>query len=252
MPGRGLPEARFRDDAGGVDPGLASALSRFADGVAAGAVDPGAEVELLAALAGVTRLLVPVVAVPASGAGHGAEMALALLVGTDGRRALPVFTSAGALLAWDGDARPVPVEPVRAAAAALAEGADVMAVDVGSPASYVLEGAPLRALAAGSHLRPLYDDPAVGAAAAATLADEPAVRRGYLLPAPELDARLALVVGDELTPAQLTLLATRVGRRLQQAEPVRAAIVRGVDVVLLGDDRPRRHPVYVRPLPAGP
>ena len=91
----------FRDDDGSADPAVTAALTAYAAGA-------GSEHAVLTALAG-ARLLVPVVAVLADPAGHAtpagpgpdqpdrseqaAEMAMPTLVGTDGRRAIPAFTS---------------------------------------------------------------------------------------------------------------------------------------------------------------
>jgi hypothetical protein len=87
------------------------------------------------------------------------DMALVTLVGTGGRRALPVFTSLTAQARWRADARPVPVEGRRAALAAAAEGADTLVVDVAGPWTYVLDGRhALEALARGDLAVPAYDD----------------------------------------------------------------------------------------------
>lgn len=58
-----------------------------------------------------------------------AEMAL-LTLEVDGRRALPVFTSTGALQRWRLDARPVTVPGDQVCAAALEQGADTLLLDL--------------------------------------------------------------------------------------------------------------------------
>src|SRR5215472_5909214 len=91
----------FRDDDGSADPAVTAALAEFGAG-------QGSEAAALAALAG-SRLLVPVVAVLAgqlesgtgpipgeagqAGAEKASEMAMPTLIGEDGRRAIPAFTS---------------------------------------------------------------------------------------------------------------------------------------------------------------
>lgn len=156
MSGRPIPDSRYAGDAGDSDPAVSAALAAHAAGRASGA-------QVLVALAA-SRLLVPIVAVPAEGSvrdgGDGGsgdtgsekrtEMALVTITGRDGRRALPVFTSMAALSAWRAEARPVPVRAPLAAQAALAEGADALLVDPAGPARHVVEGSRMRELAAGA------------------------------------------------------------------------------------------------------
>lgn len=105
------------DDRGDVDPALAPLLTATTEEVGAA---------LLAA-----RLLVPVVAMTAEGG--EADMAVPALVNEAGKRALPVFSSYDALLAWREDARPVPMSGARVMAAARAEGYDGVVLDVAGP-----------------------------------------------------------------------------------------------------------------------
>jgi hypothetical protein len=121
------------DDVGQADPRLAAAL---ASGDAAA----------IRRLALTTRLLVPVVAMPAEGA--DAEMAVPALVHADGARALPVFSSYDALRAWRMDARPVPMLGARVFAGAAAEGHDAVVIDVAGPAMHAIQDVDLQALAA--------------------------------------------------------------------------------------------------------
>ena len=139
---RELTPSGFETDTGAADPALLAVLAESGDDTA-----------LMAAVSG-SRLLVPVVAEPAEvdrtgdlAVDHGVDMAVVTLVAPDGRRALPVFSGAEALAAWDPQARPVPVTPARAAQAAVSEGCDVLVVDVAGPASRVLRSSMLWALA---------------------------------------------------------------------------------------------------------
>ena len=266
MAGRTVPDPGFAGDRGAADPRLAAALAAFA------AADPGdaaaqgrLEAEILAALAA-ARVLVPVVAVPVdtgpvdtvpvdtvpvdTGPVEGdkaTDMALATLVGADGRRAVPVFTCLQTLAAWDARARPVPVHAARAAQAALTEHASVLVVDVAGPVRHVVPGAVVRALAQGRALRPAYDDPAVAASVAAVLIDEPAVREAHLLPAVGRDARLGLVVDRAVPDQPAPALAVRVAHRLRDAPALRSALVRGLDLALLPGSPAGAHPAYRRP-----
>jgi len=111
------------DDVGAADPVLAGALA--AD-----------DHEAVCAALLTARLLVPVVAMPDAGE---AEMAVPALIGADGRRALPVFSSYDAVRAWRADARPVPMPGERVLAGAVAEGYAAIVVDVAGPAAHVVE-----------------------------------------------------------------------------------------------------------------
>jgi len=138
----------FPDDDGSADPRLGTALATYEQSRELPAV--------LQALPGV-RLLVPVVAVrgddmaPAPG-DKGDDMAAVLLTGADGRTALLAFSDLRSLLAWKADARPVPVLTQQVAAAAKAEGATAIVLDVAGPVAVVVEESDLLHLAAGDTL----------------------------------------------------------------------------------------------------
>jgi hypothetical protein len=118
-------------DDGSPDPSLRAALI-------------AAEADRVLALLPQSRLLVPVVALPAAGE---AEMAVPALVNADGARALPVFSGLDALHAWQPDARPVPMPGERVLLAAAAEGYDGVVVDVAGPAAFTLQADQIRRLA---------------------------------------------------------------------------------------------------------
>nr|WP_220481595.1 SseB family protein [Nocardioides ginsengisegetis] len=127
--------------------------------MAAWDADPTTYAEALAALQQ-ARLLVPVVAVlgeveiDEAGLAHdkSSDMAAVLLKGADGRLALLAFTGQESLLAWNPQARPVPVTTQTAAQAALQDGAAALVVDVAGPATFVIEGEDLEGLARGWRL----------------------------------------------------------------------------------------------------
>jgi hypothetical protein len=211
-------------DRGTPDPRAAAALSAFAAG-------QGSEHAVLTALAR-TRLLVPVVAVLAEGApergtgaaGHGgearpgtarpgkagpgevggagpaargekvSEMALPILVGNDGRRAVMAFTSLSSLTRWRADARPVPVLAGQVWQAGIQE-ASAVVIDVAGPVPFAVDGARLAALAEGRPPPLPHEDPDLLAAASAALSGEPVIARFALLPGED---------GSDLT-VQLTL-----------------------------------------------
>ncbi|MBB4930926.1 hypothetical protein F4561_001746 [Lipingzhangella halophila] len=172
---------RFRDDDGSADPRVREKLDAYSRGNAG-------DRQVLAAL-GLSRLLVPVVAVPAEdgaesadGAGgtdgadgtddgsggsdhpdhdDGSGVSLPLMLGADGRRGVLAFTCVDAMQSWRADARPVPVSTVDACRAAIDEGADALVVDVSGPVSYAIEGHFLATLAEHGAIPEPEDDPQV-------------------------------------------------------------------------------------------
>jgi type III secretion system (T3SS) SseB-like protein len=141
--------------------------------LAAYAAGQAAETAVLAAIAA-ARLLVPVVAVLAAANSDGTEketeMALPTLIGNDGRKAVIAFTGVETITRWRADARPVPVPAPRLWPAVAAEEADAVVVDVAGPVPLVIEGARLRALAAGEPVPPPHADPDIHAQVAAVAA----------------------------------------------------------------------------------
>jgi hypothetical protein len=142
----------FDNDDGSVDPALGAALE---------ARDQGA---ILLALTK-ARLLVPVVAMLGEveyderGLAHDktSDMAVALLQGQDGRKALLAFTSTESLARWSPEARPMPAQAQLVATAAVQEGAAAIVLDVAGPAPAVLETDDVRRLAAGLQVIRLED-----------------------------------------------------------------------------------------------
>jgi hypothetical protein len=139
----------YVDDDGSADARLVAALRGYADGALQ-------YPEVLAALAG-SRLLVPVVALLGdvehddAGLAHdkSSDMATVLLTSPDGRKALLAFSGTGAMRTWDPGARPVPVAARLAAATAVQEGADALAVDVASGHRFTVADDDLGRLASG-------------------------------------------------------------------------------------------------------
>jgi hypothetical protein len=187
-----VPVTRPAGDSGGADPAVTAVLSAYAAGQAT-------EHAALTAVAA-TRLLVPVVAVPAEpagGAAHGAPgawrdggeagrdgweagrggweketaMALPTLIGNDGRKAVIAFTGTETVSRWRADARPVPVPAASLWPAVAAEQADAVVIDVAGPVPLVIEGARLAALAEGAPPPAPYEDPDVRAQVAAVTPD---------------------------------------------------------------------------------
>lgn len=155
----------FRADNGAVDSAVSATLDAFATG-------QGSEHAVMTALAA-SRLLVPIVAT-ASDSEKASEMALPTLIGADGRPAIPAFTCADTMRAWQADARPVPVT-ARAVWQAAIEGSSAVVIDVAGPVLFVVEGARLAALARGEAAPYPWDDADVREVVAAVVATHPEV-----------------------------------------------------------------------------
>jgi hypothetical protein len=167
----------FEDDDGSADESYLAAIASLIDGT-------GSESDVVASLA-TTRVFVPVVAQLAEEAegvdglhvDKQADMALVTLKAPDGRKAMPVFTSAAALEAWHADARPVAVYAARAALSAVSEGAQLLVLDSGSDYTFVVRRPAMWALAQQRDWTPSYLDDQLEAALASTVSSFRTVRR---------------------------------------------------------------------------
>jgi len=182
------------NDDGSADLGLVAALTAYGD-------EPARLPEVLAALHS-ARVLAPVVAVlqeaGTSPAGlpvdKASDIALPLLLDSDGCKAVLVFSSLDSLQRWDRSARPVPVTGPRAAEVALAEGAEGLVLDVAGPSPVTLGLPEVRALTDGRGTVPAYDDEGLATAVALVLAGEPHVVGGWIAPGQGVDAVLTVVL----------------------------------------------------------
>jgi len=213
-------------DRGEPDPQVAAALSAFATG-------QGSEHAALTALAD-ARLLVPVVAVLAgaeaeaetAAAGGAAspdgpaqgdaarpgrplrrekvsEIALPILIGRDGRRAVLAFTGLRSLTGWRPDARPVPVTARQVWQAGVQE-AGAVVIDVAGPVPFAVDGARLAALADGRPVPLPHEDQDVRALADAAVAGEPLITGFALLPGEDgSDVTVQLTLADGYGPAHV-------------------------------------------------
>ncbi len=213
--GRSLEPTGFEGDDGTADPALAAVLAR-----------PVVDAALVRAVAA-ARLLVPLVpCIPDDGDPDAhASLATATLVAPDGSRALPAFTSLDALERWRRDARPVPMTPARAAQAAVAEGCDVIVLDVAGPHPAALRPSMVWALAMQREWLPAQEDPVVDRAVAMATRDEPEVMAyGLEGGEPSGTLRVVLTLVPGLSQRSVSALATRIGERLATDGELRARV----------------------------
>lgn len=229
MTGRALPPtSAFAGDDGSADPALAAALAGLREGRTVLA-------DVVAALAD-ARVLVPVLAeveasaTTASGlhVDKEASTGVVALATPDGRTALPVFTSTTALAAWRADARPVPAEGPRAAAAALQEGWEVLVVDPGGPVTVLVPRTAVRALALGDRWRPAVVDGAVvdevRGAVTVALEQVPQVRAADAVPGDRAEVAVVVALVPGLDRATLDHVLRQVGSTLAAQEVVAARV----------------------------
>jgi len=233
--GRTLAGPRFPGDDGSAGPQVSAALAAYAAG-------PGSEHAVLTAL-DASRLLVPVVALLAAedqpGPGglrreKSSEMALPTVIGSDGRAALPAFTSAASLARWRPEARPVPV-PAAEVWRSGARHASAVVIDIAGPVPFAVDGARLAALAQGRPAPPPHQDPDVMALAHQALAAEPAIAGYRLLPGADgTDLTLCLVPvpGRDTGDRQVLEAAQRASQRLLAGAGDR--VRRGIQVAVAG------------------
>jgi hypothetical protein len=220
---RELSPSGFEEDTGDADPRLRAVLA-----------DAGCGDEALMRAVEAARFLVPIVAEATavdSGGGRTVEtsvdMAAVTLVAADGNRALPVFTGADSLAAWDPAARPVPVTASRAGQAAVSEGCDAIVVDVAGPSARVLRPSMVWALAqqrawVAPHVDPFVADAVASAVAGETDVVSHVVEEGR--PVGEGVLGIVLELRPGLAADEVREIATRVGERLATDGELRARV----------------------------
>lgn len=197
-----MPVTRPPGDTGEADPAVSAVLAAYA-------AREAAEHAVLTAIAA-SRLLVPVVAVPAKANADGTEketeMALPTLIGKDGRKAVIAFTCVDTIKRWRVDARPVPVPAPSLWPAVAAEQADAVVIDVAGPVALVIEGARLQALANGAPPPFPHEDPDIYAQVAA-------VTENFTLEPGGQDADVTVTL-KEADPARARATAEAIAARL--------------------------------------
>ena len=210
--------------------------------LAAYAAGRGSEHAVLAALDS-ARLMVPVMAVlagedtPEPGGlrrEKSSEMALPTVIGSDGRAALPAFTSAASLAAWRPEARPVPVPAAQVWQSGVKD-ASAVVIDIAGPVPFVVDGARLAALARGGAVPLPHEDPDVMALAHQALAAEPVIGGYRLQPGTDgTDLTLLLVPVPGHGAEEVRDAIQRAGQRLMAGAGDR--VRRGLQVAVVGID----------------
>jgi len=216
---------------GSADPRVTAALDAYAAG-------HGGEHAVLAAL-DASRLLVPVVAVPAGEdtpapggprRGKSSEMALPAVIGADGRAALPAFTSAATLARWRAGARPVPVPAARVWQSGATD-ASAVVIDIAGPVPFAVDGARLAALAEGRPAPMPHEDPDVVALVRGIVTAETALAGFGLQPGRHgTDLTLCLAPGPTATQVQVRDAIERVSAGVMARAEGR--VRRGIEVAL--------------------
>lgn len=215
---------RFQDnphsgDDGSADAALLAALTAFRAGTgdAAAVVDAYRD----------ARVLIPLVAEKGDEGvwptglrvDKTQELSIVTVAGPDGRRVLPVFTSVASMAAWDGSARPVPVDGVRTALSAAADDTDLIVIDPGTETEFVLRRPAVWAIGQGERWEPAHTSPEVFTGLQESIGAELAVLDLSVAPGdpdarlrgPELVVRLQLI--DGLDRTQLDAVLQRLAAR---------------------------------------
>lgn len=146
--GRRFEPNVFAGDDGSAPPVLHEALVRC--GI--GSIGP----EEVVAHVGESRFLIPLLAEEDEAA--ASELAVVTVRTPDGLTAIPAFTSVDALRTWDPRSRPVPVDGIRLALAAVSEQTPRVVLDPGADTEFVLRAPVLRAVAEGTPWLPPWRD----------------------------------------------------------------------------------------------
>lgn len=146
------------------------------------------------------------------------ELSIVTVQGPDGNGILPMFSHVAAMQAWNQKARPVPTSVQRAAAAAL-DGPARVVIDPGSESEFVLTRTMLEALLTDASWSWGVEDPAVHAAIADAIFEQPAAQ-AMVLATGDPRSRLAgadlevhvLLDGTQDASGQVQQAAARLGR----------------------------------------
>ncbi len=173
---------------------------------------------------------------PATRSEKATDVAMPTLIGLDGRRALPAFTSLESLKRWRADVRPVPAAALAVWQAGCAE-ASAVVVDVAGPVPLAVEGVRLAALARGEPPPLPADDPDVHEVVADALAARLDVASFELEPADDHDLAIVLTLTAQAASRGAARQAAALGAEIVNAVMTRlgARLRRGVAVYLANE-----------------
>ncbi|HET9897191.1 MAG TPA: SseB family protein [Streptosporangiaceae bacterium] len=176
---------------------------------------------------------------PAVQSEKATDIAMPTLVGLDGRRALPAFTSLESLKRWRADVRPVPATALAVWQAACAEMSAVV-IDVAGPVPFAVEGSRLTALARGEPPPLPADDPDVHEVVADVLATQLDVASFGLEPADDHDLAIVLTLTAQAAARGTGTQAAQLGAEIVNAVMTRLGtrLRRGVAVYLADEPEP--------------
>ena len=236
--GAQVHDTGYSDDDGAADPTLAAALMRVAAArdragpaiAGRGSTwDPDVISDVVEALRG-GRLLVALVAVLDStdplGSEKDSHLAAAMWSRPDGRVGLLAFSSVDAMRRWRSDARPLPTAAATVAQAALQDGADALVLDLAGPATVVIEGPALWAVAERRSLIPPHQDPQVLANVAAAVSGALGAIGHRVTATDDVDLLILLDGEAAADPDAVTALATD----LAQDPVLRSRVLRGLQI----------------------
>lgn len=230
--GRSFHDNPFAGDDGTADPALISALQIFKS-------SPTVEGKIKVITAAVkARLLAPLVA-EAGDIGYTAEgkkvdktqeLSIVKVAGPDGRQVLPLFSSVTAMQTWRADARPVPVDGLRAFASAVGDETELIVLDPGSETEFVVRRPAVWALTQGREWLPSWLDPSVLEIVADSAVAEKAVTKVWLsegdpnanFSGPELVVHVSLLPG--LDQHKLTEIISRMHKIWSQSPAFTEAV----------------------------
>lgn len=221
--GRELKPSPFSGDSGHADPQLAAVQREWRLGTAP-------LTELVQALAG-KRVVIPVMAEVENlvvneatnlVADKDASTGVVCVSAPDGRTALPIFSSVPALVRWNKNARPIPVEAERAALAAVSEEWPLLVLDPGDERPAIIPRPAVWALAQGraEEWIPAPEDEALAREVSELLTQIPAVQAVDLTAGKRAETAVLLRLEPGLDRPQLEQVLAQVQELLAGSERV--------------------------------
>ncbi|MEZ7898921.1 MAG: SseB family protein [Flaviflexus sp.] len=142
----------------------------------------------------------------------------------DGRAAMPIFSSAQALLAWNPKARPVPVHSQNAAIAAVAEADGLLVLDAGSERPMLLGRPAVNALATGEKWTAPWKDEVLPGTLARALAGIPGLMGLQIQPGRNAETAIVIAVDGDAPREEVSQALNEASARLAGVEELQHRI----------------------------